>query len=113
MPVRYPRIIGVLASLKSAENPVIHPAEICEVLLGQEEDPKKSCWTVPLCDVRKGVCQAWSSVTHSLSPACKLYLSPAQENNVHIEAKETILEYVDMTRFMNNNNERLAEEEGR
>ena len=33
--IRYPRIIGICVSPKSAENPVIYPAEICEVLPGQ------------------------------------------------------------------------------
>jgi eukaryotic translation initiation factor 2C len=35
MPVRYPKIIGVLVSPKSADSPVVYPAEVCQILPGQ------------------------------------------------------------------------------
>jgi eukaryotic translation initiation factor 2C len=33
--VRFPKIIGVLVSPKNAENPVVYPAEVCQILPGQ------------------------------------------------------------------------------
>jgi eukaryotic translation initiation factor 2C len=35
MQIRFPKIIGVRVSPKNADNPVIYPAEICQILPGQ------------------------------------------------------------------------------